>query len=105
MQIIVWQLGGNLLQILEGSAHLEWNIAIVISTVMTVVFNSYVGVPLMHSQFGEWLCQERVMVKEKSCFNFLDTGLSVPGRVAVLIVWWSFTLITGYLDIIISPSP
>jgi predicted signal transduction protein with EAL and GGDEF domain len=79
---------------------LEFNIAIVISTVLTVVFNSYVGVPLMHSQFGEWLRQERVVANEKGCSRILDTGLRVSGRIAVLLVWWSFALVTGSLGVI-----
>jgi hypothetical protein len=54
----------------------------------------------MHSQFGEWLRQERTVTNEKSWFQFLDTGLSVPARVSLLLVWWSFAIITGSLGLI-----
>jgi hypothetical protein len=69
---------------------------------MTVVFNGYVGSPLMQSQFGEWLRLDRT-VDENDWFKFLDVGLTKAGRVTVLIVWLLFTLLTGAFGIIQPP--
>jgi hypothetical protein len=62
---------------------------------MTVVFTSYVGVPIMYLEFGEWLHQERI-VDEKDCLSFLDTGLKPRGQVLLLLAWFAFCFLTGY---------
>jgi hypothetical protein len=82
-----------------GPANLEFDVALILSTAMTVVFNSYVGSPLMQSQFGEWLRMDRT-VEGNDWFKFLDIGLTKEGRMLVLIVWTLFTIFTGFFGII-----
>ena len=97
LQIIVWQLGGNLFKILVGEARLQLDVVICLTTMVTVGFTSYVGVPLMHSEFGEWLHQERV-IDQNDYLSFLDTGLNQRGQIFVLLAWCTFTLLTGYFS-------
>jgi hypothetical protein len=60
----------------------------ILTTIENVIFNSYIGVPLMQQQFGYWLQLQRSPLKwPLSIFEFLDTGFSLPYQVLILIIF------------------
>jgi len=95
LHIIVWQIGYNLVPILIVGAGLSPIVARIVSTVVTVTTNTYIGVPLMHSQFGDWLTCDEFRSKRSTTFEFLDVGLSRTMQVIVLIIFSTLVLLGG----------
>jgi hypothetical protein len=59
LQIIVWLIGGNLTPYFLA-AGLDHYLVNFIAVVINVFVNSFIGVPLMQSQFGDWLQQKTI---------------------------------------------
>mmetsp|Transcript_33974 Transcript_33974/g.74827 ORF Transcript_33974/g.74827 Transcript_33974/m.74827 type:complete len:90 (+) Transcript_33974:152-421(+) len=72
-----------------------------ITSFINVFLNSYIGLPLMQSQFGEWLRMPRTppvscsasVTGIASSLDFLDVGLSRWGQLALVTVYYG-TLLT-----------
>jgi hypothetical protein len=73
---------------------------------INVIITSYIGVPLMHSQFGEWLNLDRPqpqpLVRDCSVgymwglvTNALDAGFSQGMRVALLLIYVAINILCG----------
>jgi hypothetical protein len=77
-------------------------------TTFNVIVNSYIALPLMLSQFGDWLNMPRPVdrpAKDKSrgtfskcriSFKFLDVGLSFPMKILFVVVYVAVNVMLGY---------
>ena len=75
-----------------------------IVTCINVFINSYIALPLMLSQFGDWLHMPRVprlsdgKTKNKLLLlDFFEDGLSFPFKIAFVLVFIAINLLLGYL--------
>ena len=71
--LVVWPVNTCLYPILVNQYEMNPILANFLCTFLNVLATTYVGVPLMHAHFGDWLKAERTFEKWP-CFQFLDTG-------------------------------
>lgn len=83
----MWFIGGNL-QVYFVRDELDPYLVSFIKLVVHITVNSYIGVPLMFSQFGEWVHLPRP-VQQKGILVILDEGL--PNR------WVRIAVVAGYI--------
>ena len=95
--IIVWQVGGNLAPYVGRSGQLPPLVVTLVVIAVAVSFNSYIGVPLVHSMFGDWLLVPRPAHPPApySYIAFLDSGISSK-YVQVLLVLIFYGLNIGF---------
>ena len=92
-QIVVWKVGGEIKQYLIT---LNPMVATLISVMITVSITNYVGVPLMHSQFGDWLNAPRDARDTKYfILSVLDVGFPKPIQYLILIVYFGLHILFG----------
>lgn len=96
VQIIVWQVGFGLAPYVAATG-IDPLLTTFILTVVNVTVNSYLGVPLMHSQFGEWLNMSRPVKPHYPWLAFLDNGLSFLGQLALVGFYLLMNLLGGYV--------
>ena len=93
----MWFIGGNLQEYFVQAGLNPYLIGFIKLSIHIIV-NSYIGVPLMFSQFGDWVHMERP-VKPLGYLSFLDKGL--PNRwvrIAVVVLYVGLYLLGGYLN-------
>jgi antibiotic biosynthesis monooxygenase (ABM) superfamily enzyme len=113
--IVVWPVTVNVLPILVTSYKLNIYAALTICSVITVFANTYIGVPLMNMQFGEWLmapvphvptistkswtiaaCYAR---SKRTIYRWLDVGLPLSGQITVTAIFFGALIICGSLNV------
>jgi hypothetical protein len=95
-QLIVWFIGGSL-QRYFLEAQLDPYLISAIKLVVHITVNSYIGVPLMFSQFGEWVHMAR-SAKPMSPYGDLDRGLpNRASRIAVVSAYIALNLLSGFI--------
>ena len=72
---------------------MQLDVIVLLSTILTVVVNSYVGVPLMQLQFGEWLRTSNH--QQKDFFHFLDVGFNKTTQILIFVCWSLFNILFG----------
>jgi len=93
LHIIVWLLGINFYPYLYVSG-INDVVVVFIASVVNVFLNSYIGVPLMHSQFGRWLHMSRP-IHPLPYIGFLDCGFSKFYQVTLLVFWVLMNVLLG----------
>lgn len=89
LQLIVWFVGGNL-QVYFIADNLNPYLIGFIKLSVHITVNSYIGVPLMFSQFGDWIHMDRPL-KPVGLMAILDRGF--PKR------WYRLALVFCYITI------
>lgn len=85
--LIAWPLLTNFLPILVVQYKLNTLLASFICTFINILVNTYVGVPLMHAQFGDWLKAQERTFEKWTLLQFLDSGFSRPVQYVLLAVY------------------
>ena len=93
--IVVWQVGGALEPYLLPTG-MPFNAIAFIKLSINLVINSYIGLPLMMSQFGEWLHMPRTSYSWPY-IRFLDKGLVWQFKYILVICYITANLLAGRL--------
>jgi hypothetical protein len=104
----VWQAGGNIAPYITRQVNLNSYFLMFIMTCFNVTINTYIALPLMLSQFGEWLNMPRPTVRPvkktsqgvfsrfRISFKFLDVGLSFELKILFVLVYVAVNVMLGY---------
>lgn len=91
----MWQVGVNLGPYLH-KAGIHPFLSLLILVVLNVSIVSYIGVPLMVSQFGHWLAMDRPRYR-KNVIGFLDAGLPYNIKMLVVLTYLAINILCGAL--------
>lgn len=109
-QIVVWQGGSNISPYITRQVTLNSYLLLFLLTCFNVFVNTYVALPLMLSQFGDWLNMPRPLVRAaekpmimpplgpfRISFKFLDVGLSFRWKILFVVVYVVVNIMFGFL--------
>ncbi len=111
----MWLVGGNIAPYLLF-AGLDKYLVLYICIWINVIINSYVGVPLMHAQFGDWLATRDnfkwssnnspdsffLMNGVRTVFDifaeYFDSGFPIYVKYFIVIVYFTLNVLFGFLN-------
>ena len=96
LQIINWQISANLLPYWISTGMSAYCFVLINNTI-SVTTNNYLGVPLMYSQFGDWLMIDRPL-HPLPYIGFLDKGLPRYMQVVWAIIYFGLNIIFAVLN-------
>ena len=93
LQLIVWPISGSFIPVLLAKGY-NMGMILCITTFLTVLVNTYIGLPLFYFLFGAWLRIPRLQPKEMSyLYSLVDGGFPYKWqRLLIIIIYYDYII-------------